>query len=294
MQIVERLKQPGMSRRDLALAIGLPETASKQTVLTEIERVHNLADPGNQKQKELAERLALIGYSADFEAASITRTLRDKLIAALCDGSDNSRFEFRNVCFRVNELSDSQIVALSAAMLAVRRRRGPSISTLRASAGARPGALPTRMRVLDWGVNHTLKGRIIVDEITAQVFASNQRKCGFERVALDYEHNTVPGSPEYERTQEPREVAAYWTPRVIAGEGIVLEAPTWTPSGERNALNFEDISGAPMLDGERVVGLHSVALTKAGASDFTFLDVPEIPGVTLTAVRPRTLRALAR
>lgn len=143
--------------------------------------------------------------------------------------------------------------------------------------------LPARLKILDWGKNETLKGTYVVDEGTAAVFDANQKSIGRGRVALDYEHNTVPGSDEFKRTQEPRPVAAYFTPKVIPGEGLFLEDPDWTPSGKVNALNYEDLSAAPFVDGvlpdgpQRVIGLHSAALTKAGASDFTFFSSAEDP-----------------
>lgn len=290
------LSQPGVPRSLLALALGLAETASKAAVLAELERLHNLLHPAHEQLKELARRRALVGLSAGVPAATLPASLREKLLFTLCALGAPSGFaarrRFENAKFYLDHVADPQILALHVALLAATRR--PALVTLRASAEARPGALPTRMRVLDWGRNDTLHGPVIVDERTLAEFDAHQRKTGRERVALDFEHNTVEGSPEYLRSYEPRAVAAFWTPRVVRGEGVVLESPTWTKSGEESSLNYEDISAAPYLVDGHVVGLHSVALTRAGASDFHFLPVPGFPGVTLSATSARLLGGSTR
>ena len=128
-------------------------------------------------------------------------------------------------------------------------------------------ALPDRVRFLKWGRNETTKGPFIVDDYTARVLPLNQAKLGFERVALDYEHNTVPGTSEYERSQEPRPVAAHGAVQVVPGEGLYLVGLNWTPSGRDHARNYEDLSGALSKDAQdRVVFAHSVALTHNGAT----------------------------
>jgi len=134
---------------------------------------------------------------------------------------------------------------------------------------AKDGAsgLPGRVKVLDWGRNDTSEGPVIVDEVTARIFSANQKAIGRERVALDYEHNTVPGTPEYKRTQEPREIGGSLNLVCIAGQGIFGEAITYTASGTQNAGNYEDLSLAPYLDADRrVIAAHSVALTRTGAA----------------------------
>lgn len=161
-------------------------------------------------------------------------------------------------------------------------RDGIQLASLRSTSnGARPGALPSRIKILDWGVNKTLKGDFLVDDRTIEVFDATQRSVGRERIPLDYEHNTVPGTEEFKRSQEPRPIAAYFTPRVIRGEGVVLEAPRWVDK-EETVLKFEDVSAAPFVQDGRVIGLHSCALTRAGASEFTFFSAPEIDALIQT------------
>ena len=135
-------------------------------------------------------------------------------------------------------------------------------------------SLPTRIKLLNWGKNETVKGPVILDDASVAAFSANQRARGFDRVALDYEHNTIEGSPEYERTKEPRDVAGYGTPEMVQGDGLYLSAIDWTPSGRASAKNFSDLSPAPSLDkNRRVIFLHSVALVRNGAVfDLTFFS----------------------
>jgi phage I-like protein len=128
-------------------------------------------------------------------------------------------------------------------------------------------SLPTRIKVLDWGKNVTLDNPVYLDERSVKVFDSNQKKTGGKRVALDFDHCTVPDSSEYVKGQ-PKAIAAYGTPRIIPGDGLWLEDLEYTPLGEENARNYQDLSPAPIIDNEGVViGLHSVALTPKGAID---------------------------
>ena len=125
---------------------------------------------------------------------------------------------------------------------------------------------PKRLKLLNWGVNDTVYGPVIVNETTARLLPMNQKSAGFDTVALDYEHNTVPGTPEFERTKEPREIAANGVPLVVPGEGLFLDQLGYTPSGERNHLNYIDLSPTPKLTPAReVCFLHSVALCRQGA-----------------------------
>ena len=141
------------------------------------------------------------------------------------------------------------------------------VSPLYASEVADCKVLPTRVKVLGWGRNETSEGVILVDELTAKVFAANQKAIGREQVALDFEHNTLPGTPEYLRTAEPRAIAGYTNLVCVPNEGIYGEALTYTATGKTSAADFADLSLAPYLDKEnRVIGAHSVGLTRTGAT----------------------------
>lgn len=151
------------------------------------------------------------------------------------------------------------------------------LTPLRISNGAlQVKGFPRRLKLLNWGVNQTVYGPVIVNETTAALLPMNQRKAGFDTVALDYEHNTVPGTPEFERTKEPREIAANGVPLVVPGEGLFLDGLEYTPSGKDHHLNYIDLSPTPKLSkaGE-VVFLHSVALCRHGAvEDLHYFTVP--------------------
>lgn len=146
--------------------------------------------------------------------------------------------------------------------------------------------LPTRIKLLNWGVNPSTEGDVIVDERTVATFAAMQKRIGRERAPLDFEHNTVPGTPEYERTHEPRPIAAMGTPVLIPGEGLFLESLSYTSTGESNARNYEDVSAAPLLNKARVVvGLHSAGLTRTGAvygAHFAADDILKLAGDGIT------------
>lgn len=135
-----------------------------------------------------------------------------------------------------------------------------------ALAAASAGKLPDRLKVLGWGESSSVKGLVRLNETSIAQLPQRQRDMGFDKIALDWEHNTVPGSPEFERTAEPRSVAAYGVPRIVAGEGLFLESLEWTPEGKKSALNFADLSPAVQFDDAgNVVFVHSVALTRNGA-----------------------------
>ena len=136
--------------------------------------------------------------------------------------------------------------------------------------------LPTRIHVLSFGKTETLDDPIYVNEKTKKVFSATQKKIGRERVPIDFNHNTVSGTQAYENDKEPRAVAGYGTP-IIGEDGLWLENIEWTPSGEKAARDYEDLSPAPLLDEKdnTVIGLHSVALTPAGAiSELKFYSAP--------------------
>jgi phage I-like protein len=126
--------------------------------------------------------------------------------------------------------------------------------------------LPSRLKLLSWGRNETVKGPVTVGARTVRELAANQAKVGFDKIALDYNHQTVPSSPNYQR--DPVQVAAYGTPEVVEGDGLYLNISDWTPSGRENAANYHDLSPTPQLDGNgEVIFLHSVALCRQGAVD---------------------------
>jgi hypothetical protein len=133
---------------------------------------------------------------------------------------------------------------------------------------AADGSLPERIKLLNWGDNPAIQGlNPKLGRHTLSRFSARMRELGLDTVALDYEHNTVPGTPAYLEAKEPRPVAAFGVPCLIPQDGLYLERLTYTPGGKENALNFIDLS--PTVHIDPVTGeidlLHSVALTRAGA-----------------------------
>lgn len=173
----------------------------------------------------------------------------------------------------------------------------PALFALRGPDRLDGASLPDRIRFLKWGRNDTTQGPFIVDDHTVSVLDANQRARGFGEVALDWEHNTVPGTPEYERTREPRSIAARGIIKAVKGEGLYFEPSKWTPDGERNYANYIDPSGAVAKDAQdRVVFVHSVALCRNGsAPDVTLLSASSNPPTTTMSDKNKvlTLAALA-
>jgi phage I-like protein len=143
--------------------------------------------------------------------------------------------------------------------------------------------LPDRLKILGWGDNPSVKGTVRLTEISTHALPQRQAALGFDRIALDWEHNTVAGTPEYERTQEPRSVAAYGVPVVVPGDGLYLERLEWTPAGRTNALNYADLSPAVELDAQgNITFVHSVALCRNGAVEgLSFFTVSVATGKPL-------------
>lgn len=139
--------------------------------------------------------------------------------------------------------------------------------------------LPRRLKFADWGDMAGVKGaRIRVNSHTAAVLPARQRTEGWDRIALDYEHNCLRGTPEYERSQEPRAVAAYGVVQCVPGDGLYLDELSWTPHGEKFAKEYCDLSPAPVQLGDgTIVGVHSVALCRHGAIDGLSFYSVELP-----------------
>jgi hypothetical protein len=127
--------------------------------------------------------------------------------------------------------------------------------------------LPSRLKILNWGENPTIDGKpLIFDDESSKVFYANQRAIGRTQAPVDFNHNTVKGTQAYNDDKEPRAIAANAIPTIVPGDGLYMEYVGWTPSGEKSARDFCDLSPAVFTDGNnRVVALHSVGLTPAGA-----------------------------
>ena len=197
---------------------------------------------------------------------------------------------------RRTRLDLSALLALSAAATVPK-----GLVALKAISNAALAAeeLPKRLKLLNWGVNETVKGPVKVGDETVRSLAVNQASQGYDFVALDYNHNSLPGHPNYQK--DPREVAAYGAVEVVKDDGLYITGIVYTPSGLEKAANYRDLSPTPLLNKEgEVIFLHSVALCpqgavkdlsfySAGTAGLTALDPVDPPPTTATTMDYKTL-----
>lgn len=141
--------------------------------------------------------------------------------------------------------------------------------------------LPRRIKILNWGDNPNCHGkRVNVGPLFAKCLGAATYP--YRKVALDFEHNTFPGTAAYNESQEPRPVAGFGTVEAVEGKGVYLTMSAWTPEGEKNAVNFADVSAGAVTDKDgNVVAVASVALCRAGAVDgMDFVEAPLSGGVS--------------
>ena len=141
--------------------------------------------------------------------------------------------------------------------------------------------LPRRIKILNWGDNPNCHGkRVNVGPLFAKCLAAATYP--YRKVALDFEHNTFPGTAAYKESSEPRPVAGFGTVEVVEGKGVYLTMSAWTPEGEKMAVNFADVSAGAVTDKDgNVVAVASVALCRAGAVEgMDFVEAPLSGGVS--------------
>ena len=141
--------------------------------------------------------------------------------------------------------------------------------------------LPRRIKVLNWGDNPNCHGRRVnVGPLFAKCLSSAVYP--YRQVALDFEHNTFPGTAAYKESSEPRPVAGFGTVEVVEGKGVYLTMSSWTPEGEKMAVNYADVSAGAVTDKDgNVVAVASVALCRAGAVEgMDFVEAPLSGGVS--------------
>lgn len=183
---------------------------------------------------------------------------------------------------RSNGSADARadLATLSALMCAAPFEGG--LITLDATVELRPAdRMPTRLALMKWGKNETSEGPMTVGLKTLQA-SKLWDGIGYGEIAIDFNHNTVPGHPSYKG--EPAPIAAMATPRVIPGEGLVLENIRWTDDGKRNIEHYPDLSPAIKLDDSgEVIFIHSAALARNGAVKDLHLCSAEIAAFQISA-----------
>lgn len=140
-------------------------------------------------------------------------------------------------------------------------------------------ALPTRLTLLRWGRNDTAQGVFIVNGRTVEGIRRQVSGGIFDRVMLDFQHNSERGHPNYQ--PPPRHHAAVGRPECVEGEGIAMGALEWTPKGKEFALDYPDLSACVAFDKatREVTGLRSAALCTQGAAvnGIAFFDAGDEP-----------------
>lgn len=143
--------------------------------------------------------------------------------------------------------------------------------------------LPDRLLAMPWGVTDTNKGRLIVNEVTLGVLMHNQAAAKFDRIAFDFQHNTVNATP----ADEPIKVAGWGTPEIVAGEGIYLSAIEYTADGPAPLLggHYPDLSPTLNVNAKgEVVFIHSLAAVRQGEVDGLTLFTPAAGSKSATAL----------
>ena len=149
------------------------------------------------------------------------------------------------------------------------------------SLSADAAKLPRRIKVLNWGDNPNCHGkRVNVGALFVKCL--NAETYPYRKVALDFEHNTYPGTAAYKESKEPRPVAGFGTIEAVEGEGVFITMSSWTPDGEKMAANYADVSAGAVTDKEgNLVAVASVALCRAGAVDgMDFVEAPLSGGIS--------------
>ena len=149
------------------------------------------------------------------------------------------------------------------------------------SLSADAARLPRRIKVLNWGDNPNCYGkRVNVGALFVKCLSADTNP--YRKVALDFEHNTLPGTAAYKESKEPRPVAGFGTIEAVEGDGVYITMLSWTPDGEKMAANYADVSAGAVTDKEgNLVAVASVALCRAGAVDgMDFVEAPLSGGIS--------------
>ena len=149
------------------------------------------------------------------------------------------------------------------------------------SLSADAAKLPRRIKVLNWGDNPNCHGkRVNVGALFVKCLSAETYP--YRKVALDFEHNTFPGTAAYKESKEPRPVAGFGTIEAVEGDGVYITMSSWTPDGEKMAANYADVSAGAVTDKEgNLVAVASVALCRAGAVDgMDFVEAPLSGGIS--------------
>lgn len=125
--------------------------------------------------------------------------------------------------------------------------------------------LPKEICILKWGESPYNGGKLIVNSVSCASIPEMQKKYNFDRLALDFNHNSLESSPSYKG--EPVKVAAYASLEVREGEGLFYKDIEWTEEGKESVQggHYADISPSVLTNKKgEVIFVHSAALCRQG------------------------------
>lgn len=171
-----------------------------------------------------------------------------------------------------------------------------SLSLQNPTALPEASALPDKLLLLRAGENPGIGGdKLVVSANTLAHIEAIQRELGYDRIALDYEHNTHPGTVAYiESTEGNRPVAAFGRVQVLEGD-LWLTELEWTPHGREHAKNYIDLSTVSIKDKatSEVYCITSVGLCRQGKTfDISAWSLPRLT-CTVNSVAAEGLEAVS-
>ena len=125
--------------------------------------------------------------------------------------------------------------------------------------------LPSEIRILPWGESPYNGGKLIVNSVSLKEIPQMQAAYNFDRIALDFNHNSLESSPSFKG--EPLKVAAYASLEVRDGQGLFFTNIEWTKEGKEfvEGGHYGDISPTVKTnDKGEVIFVHSAALCRQG------------------------------
>ena len=139
--------------------------------------------------------------------------------------------------------------------------------------------IPNEIKIIPWGESFYDEGKnkLVVNAVSLSAIPASQKKYNYDRVALDFNHNSVPRKDKNGNDiplEEPLKVAAFGNVEVRENDGVWLTNLEWTPEGKSayEGGHYCDISPTVLFDKNgNVTFVHSAALCRQG----------RVPGLTL-------------
>lgn len=132
--------------------------------------------------------------------------------------------------------------------------------------------IPNEIKIIPWGESFYDEGKskLVVNAVSLSAIPASQKKYNYDRVALDFNHNSVPRKDKNGNDiplEEPLKVAAFGNVEVRENDGVWLTNLEWTPEGKSayEGGHYCDISPTVLFDKNgNVTFVHSAALCRQG------------------------------